>query len=187
MLNKWALGGCCCDEEEEVDCNTSTYNDPLTLTDVNTSISLFKTSNAPPTWQGSYYLTTTSVGVVDVDGLGSCFASMPTSGGPVLICYTCVCNGDGTFSVTRSWRVIQERFTTNWHYVKNSTTNAPTQGTPCPFNYGGFFCAVGRVVADTAATTLPGTASSPFVWSGAPLAAGTNKTADPVGGVVAVG
>jgi hypothetical protein len=137
-------------------------------------------SGSFPTWTGGISVPSLTSCSVTTPG-GACAVANPSSG-PVRVCYAMICHGTSTpkFAVQRAWSFVFDPATFDPIWYQDPTGYAPGQ-----------FCLTappgpcGSPLTDTASFGANPSSTAPFTLSGTPAAAGSNSTADPVGGTVA--
>lgn len=131
-----------------------------------------------PLWTGGHSVQRLSSSVTTPNNV--CLVAA-ASNGPVRACYQMICHAgqDPTFSVQRSWSWVYEQGTLTPIWYQDDSGFAPGQlciTAPPPI--------CGNPLTDTASFAANPASTNPFVLTGTPVPAGSNATADPLGGSV---
>lgn len=153
----------------------------LTLTDAAGSLTFVYDPNYfYPLWTGGHSVQLQSCSVTTPNNV--CVVADPSQG-PVRVCYQMLCHAGSTpvFTVQRSWSWVYESgtFTPIWFQDPSGFTPGALCTTAPPGSCG-------SPLTDTASFGGNPASPAPFVLSGTPAPAGSNSTADPVGGSIAI-
>lgn len=162
-------------------CGSYAVPTSFTLTDAAGSLAFdYYSGSYYPTWYGGHAVSKTSCTVTTPNDI--CVVADPSTG-PVRVCYQMICYGGSSpaFTLQRSWSWVYmpSTFTPIWYQDPSGFIT----GQPCAT---GPPAMCGSPHTDIATDSQNPTSTGPFAISFNPVAAGSNYTADPVGGSVAI-